>query len=148
MRTRGHLRIHPGAFEAGSAGEIELVVAYTRPDVTRAVLDRVAGLTQGLNARLSLIAVHTVPYPIPFTCPSSGHAFLVEQLIELCDASPVPATAQVVLARTREDGFRHALKPESAVLLGARKHFWPAQEEALARALAEEGHQVTLIHVA
>ena len=147
MRTRGQWRIDPGTLQAGSAGEIELVVAYTRPDLAQAVLQRAAALTQGLNARISLIAVHVVPVVGPLACPGAAHAFLVERLLELCAASPLPAGAQVVLAHTREEGFRHALKPESVVLIGARRRWRPGREESLARALRAEGHSVTLLYV-
>jgi hypothetical protein len=147
MRTRGEARIDPGTLEAGSAGEIDIVVAYTDPDVTRAVVARAAALTKGLNVRLSLVAVHTVPYSSPLACPAATHAFLVARLLELCSASAIPASGQVVMAHTRDQGFRHALKPASIVLIGARKRPWLTHEEKLGRVLRSDGHQVTVIHV-
>ena len=147
MRTRGQARIDPGTFETGSSGEVEFVVAYTRPDVTRAVVERAAALTRGLNARLSLVAVHPVPCSSPAACPSATHAFLVDRLLELCAGSPLPASAQVILAHTRAEGFRHALKPDSMVLIGARKRLWPTRDEHLARDLRAAGHNVTLVYV-
>jgi len=148
MRTRGHLRIDPGTFEAGSSGEIELVVAYTRPDVTRAVLARAAVLATGLNARFLLAAVHVAPDPDSPACRSSAYASLVEELVELCAASPLPAIARVILARSLEDGFHDAFPPQSTVLTGVRRGLPSGPEEALARSLAHAGHQVTLMHVA
>jgi len=52
-----------------------------------------------------------------------------------------------VLARSREEGFRYALKPSSIVLVGARKRPWRTAEERLARSLARDGYQVVLMHV-
>ena len=109
---------------------------HTRADVTRAVLERAAMLTSGLNARLRLIAVHH----------SADHASLVEELIDLCAGCLLPSTSQVVLAQSRDDGFRLAIAPESTVLLGMLKP-WPEAEKALAMALAEDGHNAVLIHV-
>lgn len=148
MNTRGTIRIDPSAIDAGGAvGELEVVVPYTEPELTRAVLARSAALTAGLNARISLIAVHTVPYPSDFACPTAVHAHLVQQLVDLTGNSPLPVEAQVVLSRTREDGFRHALRPESTVLVGTRRHVWRTAEERLARSLAADGHKVVLVHV-
>ena len=48
--------------------------------VGAAVLERAIALSAGLNARVSLVAVHAVPYPLDFGCPASTHAFLVERL--------------------------------------------------------------------
>jgi hypothetical protein len=104
-------------------------------------------LTAGLNARVLLIAVHTLPYPVPFVCPTMVHAHLVEQLLELAGHSTLAVQPQVILARDRLEGFRYALKPGSTVLLAAHKHIWQTQEEKLARALAADGHKVALMHI-
>jgi hypothetical protein len=149
MQKRGRLSIDPGNIHPEAyADEIELVVPYTDSATTRAVLDRAAMLTAGLTARISLVAIHTVPYPADFGCPTAVHSFLVEQLVDLTSRCPLPVDAQVVLARTREDGFRHILKPESTVLVGSRKRLWRTREEQMARALVLDGHKVVLVHVA
>jgi hypothetical protein len=148
MDTRDRLRIDPGSLEAdGFAGELDVVVPYTEWSVTDALLKRVVALTAGLNARLTLVAVHTVPYPAPFGCPTAVHSYLVEQLVDLASRCPLPVNPQVVLARGRTEGFAYVLKPESIVLLGARKHWWRTEEERLARTLARDGHKVVLLHV-
>jgi hypothetical protein len=145
MWTRGQLRTDPGTLEAGSSGEIELVVAYTRPDVTRAVLERAAVLASGLNVRVLLVAVHVVSGEISPGRRSCAHAGLVEQLVELCGDSPLPSIARVVLARSLEAGLQDALPPESTVLAGAPRRLPSGPEEALSRSLAAAGHKV--IHV-
>jgi len=148
METRGKFRIDPGCLETdGVGGQLEVVVAYTEPLMTAEVLRRVPVLTAGLNARVSLVAVHTLPYPLPFVCPALVHAHLVEQLTELASGCALPVHPQVVLARDRTEGFRYVLKPSSTVLVGSRKHLWRTQEEKLARSLARDGHKVALIHI-
>jgi hypothetical protein len=95
-----------------------------------------------------LIAVHTLPYPVPFVCPSLVHAHLVEQLLELAAACTLTVQPQVVLARDRMEGFQYAMPPGSTVLIASHRHFWRTQEEKLARALVEAGHKVALVHIA
>src|SRR5258707_2186044 len=148
MQTRGELRIDPGQLGTDAfSGELELVVPYTDPDLTRAVLRKAAALTAGLQARISLVAVHSVPFPADFRCQSSTHSFLVDQLTALAADCPLPVDPQVVLARSREEGFRYALPPESTVIVGSHRHFWRTSEERLARMLVSDGHKVALLHI-
>src|SRR6476646_6767679 len=148
MKTRGELWIDPAELGADrEEGDLEFVVVYIEPDVTRAVLQRAAVMTAGLNARFSLVAVQTVPYPASFGAPDATHRFFSSQLLELCNECDRPVTADVVVARARDDGFRHILKPGSTVLVGSRKRWWRTSEESLARSLAADGHKVVLVHV-
>ena len=148
MHTRGELQIDPIAIETGGqCGAIEIVVPFTEWAVTEAVMKRAVAFTAKLNASLMLVAVHTVPYPMSFGCPALVHAHLVDQLIDLASRCPLPVNPQVVLARSCEEGFRHALKPESTVLLGTRRRLWKTSEERLGMALARDGHHVALVHV-
>jgi hypothetical protein len=148
MLSRGELQIDPGQLGMDAfKGELELVVPYTDPELTRASLRKAAALTAGLRAKISLVAVHSVPFPAPFQCPASTHAFLVDQLMALAAECPMPVNPQVVLARSREEGFRYVLRPESTVLVGTHRHFWRTSEERLARILAADGHKVALLHI-
>jgi hypothetical protein len=148
MQPRGELRIDPGKLNTDAfTGELELVVPYTDPGLTRSLLRKAAALTSGLQARISLVAVHSVPFPADFRCQSSTHAFLVDTLTSLAAECPLPVDPQVVLARSRQEGFRYALHPESTVLVGSPRHFWRTSEERLARMLASDGHKVALLHL-
>jgi hypothetical protein len=147
MQSCGQLRIDPGTLEEVGVGEIEIVVPFTEWSVTEATLKQAVSLSSTLNARISLIAIHTVPYPLPFGCSGTVHSHLAEQLIALAGDCPLPVRPQVVLARDFEQGFQYALKAESTILIGSRKHLWKTAEERLAKMLAREGHKVVLVHV-
>ena len=148
MRSRGELKIDPGQLGTDAfSGELELVVPYTDPELARALLRKAVALTTGLQARIFLVAIHTVPFPADFRSQASTHAFLVDRLTELATECPLPVNPQVVLARSREEGFRYALRPESTVLVGTHRHFWRTSEERLARTLLTDGHKVALLHI-
>ncbi|MGA2274408.1 MAG: hypothetical protein ABSH00_12700 [Bryobacteraceae bacterium] len=148
MRTQGGLHIDPGSLEARSGErELEIVVPYTEWALADATLQRAAVLAAGLNVRVRLVAVHSVPYAVSFGCPAAVYANLVEQLVDLASRCPFPVAPQVVMARGWGEGFQHALHPDSTVLVGTRKHLWRTREESLARDLARGGHNVALIHV-
>jgi len=148
MKIRGELTIDPGRMpKDGASAEMEIVVPYTEWSITRALLQRAAELTAGLNARVTLVAVHTIPYPVTFGCPTAVHAYLVDQLVGLAGLCPLPVTPHVVLARDREEGFLFVLKPEATVLVGSHKRPWRTSEERLARTLVRNGHKVVLVHI-
>jgi len=148
MNALGEAWIDPGNLKTGTAGaEIEIVVPYTDWALAESVLQRAAVLAAGLKAAIRLVAVHAVPYPLPFPGPVAEHAYLVERLTDLAKRCPVPVDPLVVLARYPDDGFRHVLKPASIVLIGSRKRLWPTREKKLARSLARDGHQVVLLHL-
>lgn len=148
MAPRGELRIDPGAlFPPADTAPIELAVLYTERKVSEALLHRAVMLTAGLDARVLLVAVHTIPFPADFECSTATHAYLVQALMELADQCALPVRPLVVLARSREEGFLFALQPESIVLLGARKRLWRTSDEKLARTLVHCGHKVALLHV-
>jgi hypothetical protein len=148
MHTSGELRIDPGQLGADAFnGELEIVIAYTDPDLARALLCKALALTAGLQARISLVAVHTVPFPADLRCQASTHAFLVDQLTAMAADCPLPVNPQVVLARSREEGFRYALRAGSTVLVGTHRRIWPTSEERLARKLVLDGHKVALLHI-
>ena len=112
MQTRGELRIDPGQLGTDAFnGELGTRSPYTDPGLTRALLRKAAAMTAGLQARISLVAVHSVPFPADFRCLSCTHTFLVDQLTELAAGCPLPVNPQVVLARSRQEGFRYALHP-------------------------------------
>jgi hypothetical protein len=148
MKPQGAIRIDPPELESfGPREAIEIVIPYTEWPLGRAALDRAGVLTARLSATVRLIAVHAVPYPIPFGCPALAHAYLVEQLVDLASRSPLKVHAEVVLARGREEGFLAALPAESTVLLAVRRRPWKTAEDRLAAMLAGEGHKVALIYV-
>lgn len=149
METSGQFRLNPVNLAGGEAGaELELVVPFTEAYATAVALEKAAALTAGLDARVLLLAVHTLPYPVPFVCPALVHAHLVEQLMELASHCRLAVQPQVVLTRDRMEGFRYAMKPASTVLVATcKRHFWPTPEEKLARDLVRDGHHVALLQI-
>ena len=149
MGIRGEFRVDPDCLNTGEgASDLEVVIPYTGPETATAALARAAALTAGLNARIRLLAVQTMPYPVPFVSPSVVCAHLGEQLAELASHSTLMVKPQVVPALDRIEGFKCALKPGSTVLVASHRHVWRTEEEKLARALAEAGHKVALFDIA
>src|SRR5579883_1872872 len=98
MERRGELHLGPDGIGIRHDGsQVELVIVYTDPAITTAVLQKTAEFVAGLDARVTLLAVHAVPYPASFASASASHAHLVGELAELAENSPLPISPQVVM---------------------------------------------------
>ena len=146
----GELHLNPGSLRISErpeqAAELEVVVPYVGDEITARVVDRAGELAAGLNATLHLIAIYVAPYPTELRFPATIKQHLTTHLTDLAERCALPARVDLVVARDREEGFRQVVRPGSAVLLGTRRHWWQTREERLARALAREGHRVSLLH--
>jgi hypothetical protein len=121
---------------------LQLVVPFKTPHLTRAALKYAASLTDDLNARIRLIDVHVVPYGVPLDEPTVDPKHLARRLRGLVQDSELPVSAEVVYARDWEQGFRRALAPGSIVLMAIQRSWWRTSEKRLASRLRKLGHQV------
>ena len=147
---QGWVQIDPGSIwvpeTAQHEGSFEIVVPYTDLKITPKVVEKAAALAKGLNAVLKLVAVYVAPYPADLSCPTSVTEHLISRLTESAEKTTLPASVHLVVARDRDAGFAHALRPASAILLGSPRRLWRTREEKLARKLARAGHHVSLLH--
>ena len=140
----GLLRVREKPLE--HSGSLEIVVPYTGHQITARVMQAAAAMAHGLNATLKLLAIYVAPYPADLRCPAAIVEHMVARLTELAGQAGAPSSVQLVVARDRDTGYRHALRPHSAILMGSAKRLWRTREEKLARKLTREGHLVSLLH--
>ncbi|HVP45429.1 MAG TPA: hypothetical protein VMT32_02555 [Bryobacteraceae bacterium] len=115
--------------------------------MTRTALGAVAALTRNLSARVTLVAVQIVPFPLPLDRPDVAPSFLEQELKILARGIDTPVDVHVVIARDRETGIEEAISPGALVVFAAKKHWWPTSHKRLARRLACAGHGVTFLEV-
>jgi hypothetical protein len=142
MQSRGELRSDPSLLGSEAfSDESELVLPYTEAALACALLRTSVALTAAFSG---------AHFPRGDPRSTVPRGFL------LCRLHPhfpggsshgtgrrIPNTAvnpQVVLAGSREEGFGHALRPDTTVLVGT-------SEERLAGRLVSHGHKVVLLHI-
>jgi hypothetical protein len=133
-------------FEIGIArqeAELDLVVPFTTPELTRVALDAAGRMGAGLNSSVRLVRVQVVPFPMDPDQSPVYIEFMEEQLRRLHTA--LPAKAEIRLARDFEQGLRGVLNGESLVVLAAPRRPWKTRNERLAASLRRSGHKVSLV---
>ena len=129
--------------DATRADELDLVVPFTTPELTRAALEACRRMGSGLNAQIRLVRVHVVPYPMDLDHPPVAQHFLLREMEE-CKVG-IAASCEIRLARGVTEGLECSLRPGSVVVLGYHKRLWPTANERLARRLRDSGRKLILV---
>ena len=66
-----------------SEGRLEITVVFTTPEATLAATQRAAALLNGMDARINLLAVHAVPFPLALDNPPVSVAFYELHLLQI-----------------------------------------------------------------
>lgn len=99
-------------------------------------------LARDLGASITVLAAQVVPYPLPLEEPPVGVEFTEQALLRMVGEEEVDTAIDVRLCRDSEETIREALAPESVVVMGGRRRWWPIREWMLAWKLRRDGHHV------
>jgi hypothetical protein len=102
----------------------------------------VAGLASKLSVRISIVAAHVVPYPLPLLSPAVGPEFLERCLLQMALDQEVDTSVQIYLCRDSVETLNQVLPAGAAVVIGGRKRWWRTAEQRLARALSQRGRTI------
>ena len=117
-------------------------VVFTSLEPTLAALRRAGALASRLNGRITLVVPQIVPYPLALKTPPVLIEFNERRFRIIASESRVEMTVHIYLCRDRSETLAAVLKPDSVVVLGGRKRWWPTTEKHLARKLRRLGHEV------
>jgi hypothetical protein len=130
--------------QAQQVAEIDLVVPFTTPELTKSALAATDRMGNGLHVRLRVVKVQVVPFPMELDQSPVYIEFLKEQLRKF--KSALPMSAEIRLAREFQTGLSQTLRPESVVILATRRRLWRTRNESLAASLRRAGHKVVLVY--
>jgi hypothetical protein len=126
--------------------QLSVVVPYTTDELTKTALSKAAELATSLEAKITLLDVHIVPFPLSLTEPDVCWEHLNRGLQAVAAASPVPVEVKLVFARDK-DLIERYMPSDSIGVIATEKHWWRTAEEKLARTLSAAGHSVALVKV-
>jgi len=129
--------------QTSRAAELDLVVPFTTPRLTRAALDAASRMGAGLEGAIRVLQVQVVPYPLRVEESPVMMDFLKARLERL--RSPLPLRAEILLTREFEPALEGALTENSIVVLAAPNRPWRTRNERLADRLRRAGHTVVMV---
>jgi hypothetical protein len=125
--------------------ELDVFVVFTSISATMQALKRAAVLAESLASRITLLVPQVVPYPLPLAKPGVNSEFTERRFYALASANRVQTSVRIYLCRDRWDALAQVLKPNSLVVLGEEKHWWPTASGRMARKLRRMGHAVVVV---
>ncbi len=122
---------------------LDICVVFTSPEPTMAAFTKAAALADSRCARVMLVALQVVPFPLPLDDPPVLLEWNQERFRSIASQSPVETVVRLYLCRDRIETLKGALRPGSLVVIGGRKSRWPfTAEKRLARQMRRAGHAV------
>jgi hypothetical protein len=118
---------------------MEIVVFHTTVAETLQALKTAAHLAQGLSARIRLLVLEVVPYPLPLDHPDVTLPFTHRRFRTLAENASVETNVDIHLVRDREKALASILEPHSIVVIGTHRNWWPNRLE---KRLQRAGHQL------
>jgi len=131
-----------------AAGPLEVNVIFTDWQETAAALKFAQSFARGLGARISLRAAIAVPFQLPIDQPAVSVPFLeqvMRKLVAQLSREAFDPTVHLYLCRDLVWALSQVLKPNSLVVIGGRKRWWPTAETRMARALRDKGYRVVFV---
>jgi hypothetical protein len=127
---------------------LEVNVVFTDPQATAAALKTAGSLARDLGACIRVRAAIAVPHALPLDRPLVSAGFIEELLSDLVCRLELDAfepSVHLYLCRDQVETLLQALSPNSLVVIGGRKHWWPTAERRVAKGLRSKGHRVVFI---
>lgn len=123
---------------------LEVTVLFTTATETAEALKTASTLAADLNARINLIGVQVVPYPLPLERPPVYVEYLRDRLRAIADGVTIPVQIRLYIGRDAAETLTSVLPVGSIVVIGSNRRWWPTRPKTLARHLQRHGHQVVL----
>ena len=134
--------------DAQGDAPLEVVVLHTTTSDTLQALRTAARLAEGLAARIRLLVLETVPYPLPVNAPQVQEEFTKRRFRTVASATTVDTRVDIRLGRDKAQMLESALAPHSLVVMAAKSGWWPTAQKRQAKRLAKRlellGHQVVV----
>ena len=137
-----------GTPEELGPGRLEVNVIFTDPQATVTALKTAGSLARDLGACIRVRAAIAVPYGLPLDKPPVSVRFtegLLSDLVCRLELDTFEPSVHLYLCRDQVETLVQVLRPNSLVVIGGRKHWWPTAERRMARALRSKGHRVVFI---
>ena len=123
-----------------------VVVIFTSANRTLKALESARSLAKTLCRPIVVLATPVVPYPLELEEPQVPFNFKIRNFAETAKQYPEDISVVAHPCRDRLEALKQVLPPDSPVLVGIRKRWWPSRDERLARKLSRAGYNMILVN--
>jgi hypothetical protein len=117
-------------------------VIYTSANRTLKALEKASALVKPVGGSIEVLAPQVVPSSLPLDRPPVRFEVAIRHFEEMAEQLPVPIRIHACLCREPWEAFKAILSPNTPIVIGIRKRWWPTSEERLAGKLRRAGFQV------
>jgi len=132
----------PATLEWPREHSLEVVVLHSTTKGTLQSLKTAATLASGLAARIRLLILEVVPYPLPVDAPQVPVDFTGQRFRTIAAGARIDTSVDIRLGRDQAQMLESSLHPRSLIVLEGGRKWWPSRQKRLARRLERLGHQV------
>jgi hypothetical protein len=125
--------------------ELAVFVVFTSVSWTLKALEKAREIARPVGAKIVVVAVHVVPYPLALHEPPVPMEFVIRRFEEKVREFPERTYVSAYLCRDLKEAFKRILSRNSPVIIGVKKRWFPGRDERLARKLRRSGHDVILV---
>ena len=122
-----------------------VVVLFTSANRTLKAIESARSLANTLCLPIVVLATPVVPFPLPLEEPQVPFDFTIRHFAKAAEQFPENISVVAYPCRDRMEALKQVLPPDSPVLIGIRKKWWPTSDERLARDLGRAGFSVTVV---
>jgi hypothetical protein len=134
--------IVPSLAPPWAAARLQIFVIYTEFHEAVAALRAAERLANQLGALVRLVMPYEVSYSLPLDRPPVLTNFLKAQLADAAARAEVDVEGQVCLCREKRAALNNLMPPNSLIVFGGRKRWWPTESSRLAKYFQKLGHHV------
>jgi hypothetical protein len=125
--------------------ELSVFVVFTSMNGTPKALEKAREMAQSLGAKVAVVAMQVVPFPLPLDEPPVPMGFTIGRFEEMARELSEKPKVSGYLCRDPLEALKGILKPNCPVVMGIKKKWWPTSDERLARQLRRAGYNITLV---
>jgi len=121
---------------------LAVFVVFTSINWTIKALEKAREIARPVGAKIIVVAVQVVPYPLPLDEPPVPMEFVIRRFEEKIDEFPERTQISPYLCRDLMEAFKRILNPRCPIVIGMQERWWPTRNQRLARKLRRAGYNV------
>jgi hypothetical protein len=137
--------VKPHARPAARQAQPQAFVVFTSVDATLDAVRAAHDLARPMGFGVTVVHFRPVSYAVALESPIGTSPAESGEFAERMQSEGVPAEIRVCLCRSEREAAATVIPPQSLVVVGGRRAWWPTPASRWQRMLESLGHRVVLV---